>query len=77
MFSLEKRRLREASQVRVNVLKLCSGRFRLSISKNFLSELVVNYWSRLPSVVVESLSLEVLKEHVDVTIRVMIYWVWW
>ncbi len=34
-------------------------------------------WYRLPQEVVESPSMEVLKEHVDVSLRDMVEWSWW
>ena len=46
----------------VDGLELCQGRFRLDIGKNFFTGRVLKHWDRLPREVVESPSLEVLKD---------------
>jgi len=46
--------------------------FRLEIRKNFFWGKVVGPWNRLPSKVVESPSLEVFKENVDVALTDMV-----
>lgn len=53
-------------RMRENDLKLCRGRFRLDISKIFITEIVVKHWNRLPWGVGESPSLEMFKKHLGV-----------
>jgi len=43
--------------------------FKLNIRKNLFSERVVRYWHRLPRELMESPSLEMFKEGVDVALR--------
>ncbi|KFP00964.1 hypothetical protein N300_06948, partial [Calypte anna] len=60
------------NKTRGHSLKLCQGRFRLDIRKNFFTKRVIRLWNGLPGEVVDSPSLETFKKRLDVALSAMV-----
>jgi len=61
-----------SDRMRGNGLKLCQGRFRLGIRKNFFTKRIAKLWNRMPREVVKAPPLEVSKRHIDAELRDMV-----
>ncbi|KFO96707.1 hypothetical protein N300_15029, partial [Calypte anna] len=60
------------SKTRGHGLKLCRGKFRLDIRKNFFTERVIRHWNGLPGEVVDSSSLETFKKRLDMALSAIV-----
>lgn len=65
-------RIATSNQTRGKSLKLCHGRFRLAIRKNFSMERLVRHWNLLPREVVKSPPLEAFKKQLDMALSAIV-----
>ena len=54
-----------SNRTRTNGLKLVYRKFHTNMRKNFFMVRVMEHWNRLPRLVVESPSMEILKTRLD------------
>ncbi|RMC02984.1 hypothetical protein DUI87_20177 [Hirundo rustica rustica] len=64
--------LGDSNRTRAHCLKLPQGRFKLDIRKNSFTERVIGHWNGLPREVLESPSLEVFKEGLEVALNALV-----
>lgn len=57
--------LRSSDRTCGNDPKLFQEKFRLNIRKHFFTARVVKHWGRIPSEVVDAISLSLFKKHLD------------
>jgi len=61
-----------SDRTRGNSLRLHQGTFRLGITKNFFTKMIIKHWNRLPGEVVESPAPGIFKRPVDMVLRSMV-----
>lgn len=60
-------------RTRGHSLNLRQGKYRVDIRKKFFTEVIIKYWNTLPGEVVESPSLDIFKQRLDVALVAMVY----